>query len=121
VRRAPADAGAALLRVGDEHPDLVGVVRGVVDVDEAGDLVVAGRDHDLPGSDQLRELRGRRAGRPLVPEPALGREVDAVDEVGQLRDQLGVAAGRRNQHADVERVVQGHASRMRPQIERDNR
>jgi DNA-binding transcriptional LysR family regulator len=26
-----------------------------VDVDETGDLVAAGRDHDLPGSDQLHE------------------------------------------------------------------
>jgi hypothetical protein len=48
------------------------------------DLLAAGRDADLPRTDQLGELGRRRPGGTLAPEPALGDRVDGVDEIAEI-------------------------------------
>jgi esterase len=116
----PADTAAALIGGGGQQPELARVVRDVMEADGAGDAAVAGGDRDLPGLDQLRELGRRRPRGPVAPEPALGHRVDAVDEVGQLTGESDVAADGRIQHADGDRLVRAHASRMAAGIERGN-
>jgi hypothetical protein len=117
----PADTDAAVLGVGDQHPELARGVGERLDPDGADDPVTRGRHGDLPRRDEPGHLRRRRSRRAVAPEPVLGGRVDTVDQLGQLFDQTGVLAGRRGQETDIDAVFRsGHASRMSRGSERRN-
>ena len=103
VDERAADAHAALIGSGDQHPELARRRRR---------RRARGCCPRCPSAGWRPRSRARRISSaisaavvrvaPVAPEPALGGRVDVVDEVGQLLDEPGIVGSRRLQQADVE-------------------